>query len=143
MARRAARQAATEPGLAEWNNTVMCARGAGRLTQIDADMTDQPKKQLSDRISVGCFFLATICASPYVVLSNLVVMAVITGKQVPSRSLVYSVFFTPLLLLAAVGGAIFIVCTWRNGRSYFRPFLVLYSVAIFVYWAVLIESGPW
>jgi hypothetical protein len=31
------RPAATESRIADWNNTIECARGAGRLTQIDAD----------------------------------------------------------------------------------------------------------
>jgi hypothetical protein len=107
-------------------------------------MPSERERQFSDRIKgIGCFFLATLCASPFLFLSSLIAIAMLTGKEVISRFLVYSIFFLPISLLATVGCAIFSTLTWRNGASYFRPFLVIYSLAIIAYWALLIKAGPW
>jgi hypothetical protein len=107
-------------------------------------MPEEQKKQSSNRIKGFIFFiLATLCALPFVVISSFVVTAMLTHREILSRPLVSTIFFAPFFLLATVCGVIFIILAWKKGHCFYKPFLFLYSFSIFLYWAMLINSGPW
>jgi hypothetical protein len=57
-------------------------------------------------------------------------------------SLRLSVFFLPLLLLAAPAGLIPIALAWKRSGE-FRGLLVLCAAVILAYWARLLMSSPW
>ena len=71
------------------------------------------------------------------------VVAKHTGKEVLSGPLMVSVFFLPLLLVATVCEMIFIPLVFIKCHHYYKPFLLLYSFAIFLFWFTLISIGPW
>jgi len=103
---------------------------------------EEPKNQSPWPKGLGCFLVTTVCGAPFVLMSAFMVLARLTGKEVFSGPLKLSVFLLPPLLLATVCEIIFIPLAWFKGHQNYKPFLLLYAFAIFLYWATLISIGP-
>ena len=96
---------------------------------------------------LGFFILATVCAAPFVLALAFMAVARLTGKEVLSGPVAISVFMLPLLLVATVCEIILIPIAWIKGLQNYKPFLLLYIFAIFLFWFTLISTlisiGPW
>jgi hypothetical protein len=106
-------------------------------------MPAEAEKPSPDEEKTPVFFsLATLCASPFVILSGLGLAAFLTKRSELFKPLVVSVFFTPVLLIMALGGLICIVLAWKKHPRYRLP-LSFYLIAIVAYWTMLKMMGPW
>jgi hypothetical protein len=86
----------------------------------------------------AAFILATICAFPFV----WVMMDAFASHPKFIQSLVLSVFFLPVFLVATVCEPIFFLA-WIKSPHWCRPFLILYLLAVATYWKAVVMSGPW
>lgn len=103
-----------------------------------------PKKPLPEANKNPAFFiLATVCASPFAILSGYIVTGFLTHQQKLLHILVLSMFFAPVLLVVALVAFVFIVLAWIKSHDWCKPFLFLYATAILTYWTALVNSGPW
>lgn len=91
-----------------------------------------------DKDSVA-FFLATVCASPFVY----VVVESLINHHKFGEMLILSVFLMPLFLLGTICGPIFIILAWIKSPHWCRPLLILYLLAIAAYWTAVAVSDPW
>jgi hypothetical protein len=72
-----------------------------------------------------------------------VLFAVVSGRQVLSGPFMYSAFCLPFLILAIVAGIAFIALAWGKSSRNRQAFLVLYVIAMIVYWMAMVQSSPW
>lgn len=94
------------------------------------------------RKNTGFFVVATVCASPFVLVSGYAIAGIFAHRPNFLSPLIFSFFFWPLLFAATIAGFIFIVAAWIKSPHWCKPFLILYSAAISVYWIVLLNMGP-
>lgn len=99
----------------------------------EKNVTSSPGKD------AAAFIGATVCAAPFIYI----VTDIFIDHQGFSQSLVLSVFFSPLMLLATIVEPIFIVLAWIKSPHWCKPFLILYLFAIATYWTIIAMSGSW
>lgn len=88
-----------------------------------------------------CFFLATLCALPFFILTVIGLVAISTKRQDFADTLLLSVFCLPILLFVALCGLLFAVLTWKKLPRY-RPLIAIYVAVIAVYWMIVKGMGP-
>jgi hypothetical protein len=88
-----------------------------------------------------CFFLATLCALPFFILSIIGLVAISTKRQNFADTLALSVFCLPILIIVALCGLICIILTWKK-LPRFRPLMVIYVAVIAAYWMIVKVMGP-
>jgi hypothetical protein len=89
----------------------------------------------------GFFILATICAVPFILIMVFIGAAKYSGKG--DAPLMVSAFFLPVLLIATICEIILIPLALIKGHDKYHPFLLVYVIAIVLYWVSLISIGPW
>jgi hypothetical protein len=87
----------------------------------------------------GFFILATIGAVPFILVLAFMGVAKIAGKEV----VMVCAMFLPLIFVATVFEIIFVPLALIKGHNDYKPCLLLYIIAIFIYWITLLSKGPW
>jgi hypothetical protein len=103
-------------------------------------MSEEHEKEPQQNVPDFIFVFATLCSLPFLFLLGFVVVEHF-DKNSSSGALVSTIFFIPFFLLATVFAAIFITLSWKRSRPNCRPFLFLYSVALLVYWIMILNMG--
>jgi hypothetical protein len=88
-----------------------------------------------------CFFVATICAFPFFILSVIGFGAILSKRQNFSDTLTLSTFALPILLPLALCAMICAILTWKRVPR-LRALMVLYVIFVAAYWIMIKGFGP-
>jgi hypothetical protein len=89
------------------------------------------------------FILATICATPFIIMAAFFAPTLLDNQQIPRGPLMASVVLLPLLLVLTFCELIFTILAWKRGPGCYKPFICGYWLANIAYWAVMVGSSPW
>ena len=126
-----------------WNDK---RRQPGQPAQFagEADLSGGAEAQTSaqNEESHAAFWLATVFAFPFIILSGFALAAFATRKPELFRWVGVCVFFGPVLWVMTVGGIICAIRAWMKWPRYRWP-LPFYFAAIVTYWVVLKLMRRW